>query len=145
MRQDLMNMLEEATAKHRTNASLAPVQLEYLAAKSLLDTLREQAEAEYMWDVTSELDNETLEIVAAHDVEVDQKHGVYEAEEYYKSKRDNLIAWSQEMSVKAAHKYGASKKVVQDIVEMHQNINQYPVQRVKLIDIALKLDMRTIR
>lgn len=142
MRQDLMTMLEEITAKHRNNSHLALAQLEYMAAKSLLDTLREQTEQEYMpWNG----EDETLETVAAHDVEVDQRYGVYEAEEYYKTKRDSLIAWSQGMAVKAARKYGASKKTIQDIIDMHQNINQHPVQRNKLIDIALKLDVRTAR
>lgn len=138
MRQDLVNMLKEATAKYR-NSRLVPAQLEYMAAKSLLDTLREQAETEYMsWDGS----DETLEAVAAHDVAVDQKYGVYEAEEHYKGKRNNLIAWSQKMAVKIARKHGTSERVIQDIVDMHQNINQHPVQRRKLIDAALKLNAR---
>lgn len=144
MRQDLINMLKIVTAKHRNNSSLAPAQLEYMAAKSLLDTVKAQAKPEYAWAGEMPEDDATLEMMAAHDVEVDQKYGVYEAEEHYKAKGNSLIAWSQEMSVKAARKFGQSKKVIQDIIEMHQNINQYPVQREKLLDIALKLDVRTV-
>lgn len=141
MRKDLLAMIEKATAQYH-NDSLALPQLEYMVAKSLLDTLREQAEKEYMWTDDSRLDDEAIDIIAAHDVEVDQKYGVFEAEEYYKEKRANLIAWSQDISTKLARKHGTPKKIIQDIVEMHQNINQYPIQRQKLIDVALKLDAR---
>lgn len=142
MRQDFITLLEEATAKYRTSR-LVPAQLEYMAAKSLYDTIREQAETEYMWNGEGELTDAMLEIAAAHDVEVDQKYGVYEAEEYHNEKRANLIAWSQEMSVKIARKHGASQKVIQDITEMHQNIHRHPVQQQKLIDIALRLNAKS--
>lgn len=138
MRQDLMTLLEEATAKHH-NSRLVPAQLEYMAAKSLLDTLREQAEPEYMpWNG----DEAMLEVVATHDVEVDKKYGVYEAEEYYNVKRNSLIAWSQKMAVKVARKHHTPENVIQDIIEMHKNINQHPALRRKLIDAALRLNAR---
>jgi hypothetical protein len=143
MRQDLIDMLKEGIAKYRNDPRWALAQLEYLAARLLLDTVREQARAEYMdWD--RKTDKRALEMVVAHEVEVDKKYGVDEVKEYYNEKEANLIAWSQEMGVKGARKKGWPEEVIQEIIYLHQNIHQHPVQRRKLIETALNLDMRTV-
>ena len=105
---------------------------------------------ETVLEITSKLvpewdgEPETLTACAEQAVEIEEAHGLSMYRDYYHVCEQALIAWSQEIALRSARDRNRPQEIIDQIIMIHEKAAHFIKIKEGLIDIALKLDARTI-
>lgn len=112
------------------------VQLAYIEAKAIEDTLRAEfaRRPAHLWQ--GEITEADFEAIATEEASVDKELGIWEAHDAVLDAEKRLIAWAHER-VSASSLYAENKA---DLDRVFANYRKFPSIRPKVIDICLRLE-----